>query len=499
MIGEVLDGWQVVRLLGEGGSGDAYLVEHGDGRKAAAKVLSVPASADRALLDKLFADSRAASQVNHVAMADLLGCGVHASGRAFVVMELLEGKTLSEALVELGSVSDMESFADLGWQMATALAAAHAAGLVHAGLKPDSVFLTFPAWTTRPVVKLLDFGMAKLATSVRHSQTGSLLGAPLYMSPELGRGLPDVDHRTDIYSLGCMFFEMLCGRPPFVREGTGELIVAHATEPPPSVNTLAPSVPQPIAGLVGRMLTKNPAVRPQSMAEVAGLLEKYFDCPAPAVVLAPPVPPPVQMPGAMAAAGDVAGIPAAPVGAVAPTLVLQATPGLPERTALLPPGEGGERLWCRRLHQTTVRIEAPPLSTLPSTPPERGVAVRQAGARARPERPPAAAAPLLNWPIVILSASVIVVAGCVVILLVRRPPRRATVPAAPPAPAAVEARFEPRPPRPSPPPPVALPVPVVADRPAGATEARRERSKSSSRPAPAANPEPASRRPARHW
>jgi serine/threonine protein kinase len=302
MIGEILGGYRLTQKLGEGGVGETYLGEHLEtGYKVAVKVLFPPMCTDRALLDRFFEETRAASLVNHVGIADLVECGVHPGGRAYLIMEYLVGKTLTDALIELGSVNDIESLADIAWQLATMLRAAHENKILHKALKPDGIYLTFPAeQSPRPLVKLVDFGMAKFTLNVRQSQTGSLLGAPLYMAPEIGRGTT-VDHRADIYSLGCIMFEMACGRPPFIREGRGELLIAHATEPAPYVSSLEPSIPPAIDKLIGGMLTKNPAARPQTMADVALVLERFFNCPmsvakqevtAPHPVVPQPVPRP---------------------------------------------------------------------------------------------------------------------------------------------------------------------------------------------------------------
>ncbi len=127
------------------------------------------------------------------------------------------------------------------------------------------------------VVKVLDFGIAKLASGVgsasSNTRTGSLLGTPLYMSPEQCRGAPQVDHRADIYSLGCVLFELLAGRPPFQREGAGDLIVAHVTEQPPLLRSLGVDVPAELEDLVQQMLAKSPAQRPSTMADVRAALD----------------------------------------------------------------------------------------------------------------------------------------------------------------------------------------------------------------------------------
>jgi len=369
MTGEIIGGFKLGEKLGEGGTGETYLAEHGEtGQKAAVKVLFPALCADKDQIDRFLAEARAASQVNHIGIADLYDSGVHASGRAVLVMEYVTGKTLTQALIESGSVSDVASLADVGWQLATILQAAHASKLVHGALKPDGIYLTFPPQCSpRPLVKLFDFGLAKFTLGVRNSQTGSLLGAPLYMSPEIARGVGAADHRADIYSLGCILFEMACGRPPFVREGKGELIIAHATEPAPPVSSLDPSIPQAIDTLIGRMLTKNPAARPQTMTEVASVLGRFFNCPAPA--LAQPA----------ASAGRVAQVsPAAPVPPVAPATVPPAAPVAAFSQAGRSTGE------------------APAVHVPPSASPQ--VTKSQVTALYAPARPTGATAPVAEGP-----------------------------------------------------------------------------------------------------
>ena len=475
MIGETVGGYRLTQKLGEGGTGETYLAEHAQsGQKAAIKILFPQMCTDAALIGRLFADVKAASLVNHSGIADLYDCGVLPSGRAYLILEHLQGRTLTDALIELGQVSDMESLSDISWQLATMLRGAHEAGVVHAALKPDGVFLTFPpGQAPRPLVKLLDFGMANFRLGVRHSQTGSLLGAPLYMSPEIGRGLGTVDHRADIYSLGCIMFEMACGRPPFVREGQGELIVAHATEPAPFVSSLEPSIPPALDQLIGRMLTKNPLTRPQNMGEVATVLEKFFKCPTP-IAGQPPTPPTPIFPrpsgpgpaasAAVASAPALVPLPAnataqlpggwrpmscdpkdvaavvppspAEVATSEPRRATEATALLPPTgqvatvaaTAVLPPERGSS--WLAQVRQTTALIEpgskSAPVVSLPaptreewSRPP-----LRKRSSRNRSAGQPAARESV-NMPIVIISAAILLVIAAVV-LLARRSPVRST-------------------------------------------------------------------------
>jgi serine/threonine protein kinase len=296
MIGEVVGGYTLVQKMGEGSMGEVFLGDHELSRqKAAVKVLFPVFSKEGTALTRYFAEVRSTHAFGHPGIAQIHDCGMHASGRAFLCMEYLPGKSLAAALADMESVGEIATLAAIGVQVAAALQVVHGKRMVHRALKADSIFLTCPA--PNPVVKLLDFGVANFTQSVRQSQTGSLLGAPLYMSPEVGRGLGTVDHRADIYSLGCILFEMATGRPPFVREGAGQLIIAHSTEAPPAVRTLEPSVPAELDELIGRSLRKDPAQRPQSMSEIAAILGRFsrsaVPIPIPARASAPAFAPPV--------------------------------------------------------------------------------------------------------------------------------------------------------------------------------------------------------------
>jgi serine/threonine protein kinase len=481
MIGECIAGYRLKEKLGEGGTGETYLAEHQKtGQAAAVKVLLAQMSSDAELLGRYFAELRAASVVNHIGIADLYDCGIHANGRAFVVMEYLQGKTLMDALIELGSIGDMESLADITWQLATLLQACHHQSIVHAALKPDGIFLTFPVHQApRPLVKLLDFGLAKFTLNVRHSQTGSLLGAPLYMSPEIARGLSKIDHRADIYSLGCIMFEMACGRPPFVREGKGELIIAHTTEPAPFVSTLEPTIPPGIDTLIGRMLTKNPAVRPQSMAEVAAVLAKFFACPISEI---PQPTPPMARPPVVASPF-----------AAAPVMdeIERASVARPEKkhdpTALLPPPAEEDSLghdllgrkppakptWVVRVREKTVHFDLPPKGSPAARPIVRPRAsnpaehARRSRGKPPPQRAVANPAPAsaVNVPVVAITASALLIVAAVLFSLVIKKPVQKKAPIAPPPPAPIaapvsnstqdfspqwpQARPQPEPPKPS--------------------------------------------------
>jgi serine/threonine-protein kinase len=275
MIGLEFGGYRVVRQLGEGGMGAVFLAEHRQlARKAAIKILLPALSSVPDAVARFFAEARAASLIEHPGIVEVFDCG-ELHGRAFILMEYLEGENLAAALARAGKLSaDPETAVALAARIADAVGAAHAKQIVHRDLKPENVFLV-PGTGGGPVaVKILDFGVAKLmADEPSRTRSGSVVGTPKYMAPEQCRGLKTIDHRADIYSLGCILFELLCGRPPFIKEATGDLLIAHATEAPPSASALEPAVPPALDALVAAMLAKDPADRPPSMAAVAERLE----------------------------------------------------------------------------------------------------------------------------------------------------------------------------------------------------------------------------------
>jgi serine/threonine-protein kinase len=191
-------------------------------------------------------------------------------------MELLEGESLGGRIRRVGPLP-IRDVIEFTFQTASALGAAHKKGIVHRDLKPDNLYVTqSPLDPGRELIKVLDFGIAKLqqtqiGDSVR-TRTGTLMGTPIYMSPEQCRGTRTVDHRSDVYSLGVIVHEMLTGQPPFVSEGFGELINMHLNVAPPSSRALRPEVPLALDALVLKMLAKNPEDRFADMTALQGAL-----------------------------------------------------------------------------------------------------------------------------------------------------------------------------------------------------------------------------------
>jgi serine/threonine protein kinase len=273
MIGEKFGNYRAISLLGEGGMGAVYLAEHpGIGRRVAVKVLHRNYIQDENLLARFLNEARAANAIRHPNIIEILDSGTIADGTPFLVMELLEGESLGTRIRRVGALS-LAVAVEFAYQTASALGAAHKKGIVHRDLKPDNLYIiNDPHEPERERIKVLDFGIAKLqqgstGDSVK-TRTGTLMGTPIYMSPEQCRGTRTVDHRSDIYSLGIIFFEMLVGQPPFVSEGFGELVNMHLNVAPPAPSSQNPAVPPAIDAIVLKMLAKDPQARYADMAEL---------------------------------------------------------------------------------------------------------------------------------------------------------------------------------------------------------------------------------------
>jgi eukaryotic-like serine/threonine-protein kinase len=274
LLGTTIGNYKITAEIGQGGMGIVYLAEHPSlGRKAAVKVLHARLAAEPNTVSRFFHEARASNAIRHPNIVEAYDYGTLPDGTTYIVMEYLEGENLAARLSSVGRLP-VRLALDFANQAAGALAAAHGKGIIHRDLKPDNLFVTpDPRAPSSELIKILDFGIAKLAASVdgafsHKTHTGALLGTPLYMSPEQCLGVKVVDARTDIYSLGCILYEMLCGTPPFVSEGFGALVNMHINQQPDPLSQRSPDVSPSLEALVLKMLAKNADERFQSMTEV---------------------------------------------------------------------------------------------------------------------------------------------------------------------------------------------------------------------------------------
>ncbi len=275
--------YELRRLLGQGGFGMVY-VAHDTGldRELAIKFLLPEHIGTPELLQRFFQEARSAAKIAHLGIVTVFECGVVEGtqtpddGTAYIAMELLQGESLSDRLARVRQLPPDVAI-EIARQVASALGAAHRAGIVHRDLKPDNIYLVpDPAAALGERVKVLDFGIAKLADAPQGKgvQTRSVMvfGTPRYMSPEQCRSAASVDPRSDIYALGCILFELLCGQPPFDGE-PGELIAKHQLAPAPTVRTIRADIAPPVENAVTLMMAKQPEQRPQTMEQVIQLLD----------------------------------------------------------------------------------------------------------------------------------------------------------------------------------------------------------------------------------
>jgi serine/threonine-protein kinase len=267
--------YKIEQMLGEGGMGAVFLAENTDiGRKVAIKVLHADFAKNEQLMLRFRQEARAATAIGHPGIVDILDMGQTADGAAFIVMERLDGDTLGGRLKKLGRLGAGEA-ARVVADVCEALAAAHAKGIIHRDLKPDNVFLV-----ERPVAitKILDFGISKLQGSedVALTRTGTVMGTPLYMSPEQARGAKDVGPPTDLYAVGCILYHALTGAPPFTGESYNEVLANVLMEDARPVRELRPGLPRSFYELIDQLIAKEAKVRPdarsaaQALRRVAG-------------------------------------------------------------------------------------------------------------------------------------------------------------------------------------------------------------------------------------
>ncbi|WP_437308214.1 serine/threonine-protein kinase [Sorangium sp. So ce388] len=258
----VADRFEIDTLLGEGGMGVVFEAwDREAGRSVALKLLRDVDEATSARFDR---EAEALAALSHPGIVGYVAHGTTALGERYLAMERLVGVTLATPLAE-GPLGVRDA-ARVGHGVAAALAAAHEKGLVHRDIKPSNIFLESGSVER---VKLLDFGLARGKDAPAVTGAGSLVGTPSYMAPEQVRGAGSPDARTDLFALGAVLFECVTGRAPFTGADTEAVLIKILVERPPPVRELRPLAPPALEALVARMLSKDPAGRPASAAEVA--------------------------------------------------------------------------------------------------------------------------------------------------------------------------------------------------------------------------------------
>jgi len=277
LIGATLGGlYQVERLIGVGGMGRVYAATHVHlGKTYAVKVLPEGRADKPDATERFLREAKAATKIEHEHIVKIVNFDRDDEHRLFIVMDLLEGENLADRIAQCAL--PLDEAIEIARQTGDALQAAHDAGIVHRDLKPENIFIT--QRNGRDFVKVLDFGISKIKTpehgDPKLTATDQIVGTPLYISPELARGVAVVDHRADIYALGVIVYEMLTGTPPFTGQNHFQLLYKHGNEAPdpPSQRSKKANIPTHVEAAVLRALEKDPSDRFSSMTDFCSALE----------------------------------------------------------------------------------------------------------------------------------------------------------------------------------------------------------------------------------
>ncbi|HQP36203.1 MAG TPA: serine/threonine-protein kinase, partial [Polyangiaceae bacterium] len=284
-VGTVLaDKYRVTREIGRGGMAAVYEAQNVDiGKRVAVKVLNPELTHSTVVIERFLREARAAASVNSPYICDVYDAGKLEDGRPFLVLELLEGESLYDRMVKVRRF-DPPMVSRIFTQIGRGLTKAHEASIIHRDLKPENIFLT-QGDDGEVIAKILDFGLAKFyepvagSDQVQHRLTreGAIFGTPAYMSPEQVKGQGAVDHRADLWALGCMVFECLIGRTVWTTDqGVAMIFAQVATAPLPVPSRLRKDLPIAFDRWFAKSLQRDPAKRFQSARELADELAASF-------------------------------------------------------------------------------------------------------------------------------------------------------------------------------------------------------------------------------
>jgi serine/threonine protein kinase len=275
LVGTVLDGvYRVTRLLGKGGMGAVYEAVHTRlANRVAIKVMSRELAANPQALARFHREAQVTSQLGHPNIVHVFDFGTAPEGQPFLAMELLQGEDLEQRILRVGRLPPA-AVAGIVRQTASALAATHAKGIVHRDLKPANIFLLHIEGAD-DFVKVVDFGISKVrAAATRLTQGAVVMGTPQFMSPEQASGrVDDIDHATDQWALAAVAFEALSGRGPFVGDEVATLLYQIVHEPPATLSSVAPQLPDELGIVLTKALSKSPRDRFTSITAFAQAFE----------------------------------------------------------------------------------------------------------------------------------------------------------------------------------------------------------------------------------
>jgi eukaryotic-like serine/threonine-protein kinase len=275
--GELVAGKLLVeRVLGSGGMGVVLAARHVElGERVAIKMLRVPGTADGRAIERLRREARAAAKLRGEHVVRVMDVGTLENGAPYILMEFVAGRTLAQTREATGRVP-VSTAVDWILQACEGLAEAHGHGVVHRDIKPSNLLLTKRP-DGSPLIKLLDFGIAKSLTAAHSTltETSGFLGSPLYASPEQVRDGRRLDHRTDIWSLGVVLYELCTGKLPFPSYTASGALASLVADPPVAPRTVVPELPAALERVLLRCLEKQPEQRYADVAQLARALEPF--------------------------------------------------------------------------------------------------------------------------------------------------------------------------------------------------------------------------------